>query len=192
MEIQYCGVRPAKPPLKLLSFNIRVSNQSGKPQWFLFPRALYEKASEPGKQAGVNGVEIFSNQRGPRVTVAQFLGSIRLQPESAGGFQALLLPPGARVSIRDFGIEFWGDNFSPLPLHIVIADHVNIGKTPADHWAGPGVNFLSAKSADVSTQQITMVRSRFARRRSEIAVTIEKSGEITVPDVLAKSCEKTN
>jgi hypothetical protein len=188
VEVQYCGVRPGKPPLKFLSFNLTVRNLADKTQWFLFPRALYEKAPAPQEHSGVDGVEIFSKKTGRSVTVAQFMGSVRLQPESAGGFQALLLPAGAVVSIRDFGIRFWGDNFSPLPLHIVIASQVSLGKTPADRWTG--VKLLSAKTADVSTRQITMLHSKFTRRGSEIAVSIEKSGEVTVPDALARSCSE--
>lgn len=190
VETAYCGMRPGKPPLKFLSFNITVRNLNDKPEWVLFPRALYEKAGEPAKQPGVDGVEIFSKLPERNVIVAQFLGSVRLQPESAGGFQALLLPAGASISIRDFAIEFWGDNFSPLPLHVVIANQVNLGKTPADRWAR--VNLLSAKSANVNTRQITMVRSRFTPRRNEIPVTIDKAGEITIPDALAKSCTEKN
>jgi hypothetical protein len=188
VEMEYCGVRPGKPPLKFLSFNITVRNLADKPQWFLFPRALYEKAPAQPERSGVDGVEIFSKQPERSVSVAQFMGSVRLQPESAGGFQALLLPAGAVISIHDFSIRFWGDNFSPLPLRIVIASQVSLGKTPADRWAGE--RLLSSKEADVNTRQMRMVRSKFTRRRSEIAVSIEKSGEVTVPDALAKSCSE--
>lgn len=142
------------------------------------------------KQSGVDGIEIFSKLPERSVTVAQFMGSVRLQPESAGGFQALLLPAGAIISIRDFAIEFWGDNFSSLPLHVVIANQVNLGKMPADRWAQ--ANLLSARSATVTTRQITMVRSRFTPRRNEIPVTIDKAGEITIPDALAKRCAEGN
>jgi len=190
--MQYCGMRPGKPPLKFLSFNVTVRNLADKPQWFLFPRALYEKAAAPPERSGVEGVEIFSKLPEHSVSVAQFMGSIRLQPESAGGFQALFLPPGAVISIRDFSIRFWGDNFAPLPLHIVIATQVSLGKTPADRWAGPGVKLLSQKTAEVSTRQITMVRSKFARRRTELPVAIEKAGEVTIPDALARTCSETS
>ena len=186
VEIQYCGVHPGKPPLKYLSFNVTMHNLAARPQWFLWPRSLYEQTPGPMKENGVNGAEIFAAPE-RKVMVAQFLGSIRLQPRSAGGFQALLLPAGATVTVRDFSIHFWGDNFSPLPLQVVIADHVLIGSVPVDRWAG--VNMLSARSADLSSRQITMVRSKFTRRRNELPVTVQKSGEINVANALAKSCE---
>jgi len=185
VEVQYCGVRPGKPPLKFLSFNVTMHNLAAKPQWFLWPRALYEQAPGPQKESGVDGAEIFSAPE-RRVTVAQFMGSIRLQTNSAGGFQALLLPPGAVVTVRDFTVNFWGDSFSPLPMQVVIADQVLIGSIPVDRWAG--VSVLSARSANVSSRQIIMVRSKFTRRRNELPVTIQKSGEITVANALAKSC----
>lgn len=189
VEMEYCGSRPGKPPLKLLSFNITVRNLADKPQWFLFPRSLYEKPSGSAKPAGVDGVEVFSTSPDHSVTIAQFMGSIRLEPESAGGFQALLLPGGAAISVHDFVIHFWGDKFSPLPLHIVIADGVMLGQTPADRWAR--VDLLSHKSADVNSRDLRMVRSRSTKGRNEIPVTINKTGEITVPDALAKSCPDT-
>jgi len=186
VEIQYCGVHPGKPPLKYLTFNVTMHNLAARTQWFLWPRSLYEQTPGPMKENGVNGAEIFAAPE-RKVMVAQFLGSIRLQPRSAGGFQALLLPAGATVTVRDFSIHFWGDNFSPLPLQVDIADHVLITSIPVDRWAG--VNMLSARSADVSSRQITMVRSKFTRRRNELPVTIQKSGEINVANALAKSCE---
>lgn len=189
VEMQYCGVRPGRPPLKYLSFNVTMRNQTKKAQWFLFPRAVYEKAPGPAPQSGINGAEIFSTSD-HKVTVAHFMGSIRLQPESAGGFQALLLPRGAVITIRDFGISFWGDNFSPLPLHVVIADQVMIGSVPADRWVEPGL--LSARSADVSTREIGMVRSKFTQRDNELPVTIQKSAEVTVANAMAKRCPESN
>lgn len=189
VEIQYCGARPGRPPLKYLSFNVTMRNQAKKARWFLFPRAVYEKAPEPAPQSGIDGAEIFStpvDHPERKVTVAHFMGSIRLQPESAGGFQALLLPPGAVITIRDFGISFWGDNYSQLPIQIVIADQLMIGSIPADRWAGPGL--LSTRSADVSTKEIGMVRSKFTQRDNELPVTIQKSGEITVANAMAKRC----
>lgn len=190
VEMHYCGDRPGRPPLKYLSFNVTMRNQAKKAQWFLFPRALYEMAPGPPPQPGINGAEIFSTSADHpqhKVMVAQFMGSIRLQPESAGGFQALLLPAGAVITIRDFGISFWGDNFSPLPLHVVIADEVMIGSVPADRWTVTGL--LSARTADVSTKEISIVRSKFTQRDNELPVTIQKSGEVTVANAVAKRCE---
>jgi hypothetical protein len=190
VEMQYCGMRMGRPPLKYLSFNVTMRNRAGKAQWFLLPRALYEQASGPPSQAGVNGAEILSDSSDHKVTLAQFMGSIRLQPESAGGFQALLLPAGAVITIRDFPISFWGDNFSVLPIHVVIANQVMIGSVPADRWSG--VQLLSSKSADLSFKQMSMVRSKFTQRSNELLVTIQKSGEITVTNAMAKSCPQSN
>lgn len=130
-------------------------------------------------------MEVFSASR-HAATIAQFMGSIRLQPESAGGFQALLLPAGAVVTIRDFGISFWGDNFSPLALQVVIAGQVKISNVPAERWAG--VRLLSASSADVSSKQMNIVRSKFTPRRDEVPVAIQKSAEVNVENAMARSC----
>ena len=188
VEMQYCDARPGRPPLKYLSFNVTMKNPANKARWFLFPRALYENAPGPPPESGVDGVEIFSTSD-RKVTVAQFMGSIRLQPESAGGFQALLLPPGGAITIRDFGISFWGDNFSSLSLKVVIADQVMIGSVPADRWTGAR-RLLSATSADVSTKQISITHSKFTQRHNEVPVTIQWSGEVTVANAMAKRCDE--
>src|SRR5256885_7649144 len=49
-----------------------------------------------------------------KVRVVFFLGNFRLQPEGAGGFKALLLPAHAEITLRNFGISFWGETEKPL------------------------------------------------------------------------------
>jgi hypothetical protein len=183
VEISYCGLRPGKPPLSYLSFNVTVRNPADVPQWFLFPAALYDKPAAGRKGAGIDAIELFSDSQ-HQATVVWFMGTMKLQPEGAGGFKGLLLPPGAVISVHGFGISFWGEPVSPLPMKVVMADEVTIGGTPVEQWIGKPL--LSAKTADV--KDLDHAGSKSAEDLKELPVEIRKSGEITIPDALARSC----
>jgi len=173
-----------KPPLKYLSFNVTLRNPTDKPQWYLFPSALSDKPGGIRKNAGIDVIELFSDSPGHKVTVADFLGTMKLQPESAGGFKGLMLPGGAEVSIHGFGIEFFGEPLSPVPVQVEIAGRVTIGGAPVEQWVGK--NLLSAKTADV--KDLTLAWSKEADDLKELPVEIAKSGEVLIADALAKSC----
>src|SRR5262245_61441087 len=183
--MQYCGMKPGRPPLKYLSFNVRVRNYADKAKWFLFPTALYDKATEARKDAGIDAVELFSDSE-HKVTVVNFMGTMNLQPDGAGGFKGVLLPPGAVVSIHGFGISFWGEPVSPISIRVVIADRVTIGGPQVGEWLGK--DLLSAKTADVKDLELSGSKSTDDHR--ELPVEIAKSGEIDVADVLAGKCPK--
>lgn len=186
VEVQYCSMKAGRPPLKYLSFNVTMHNAADKPQWFLFPASLYDKAVTGRKNAGINTMELFSDSPEHKVTVVDFMGTMKLQPSGAGGFKGVLLPAGAVVTIHGFGMSFWGEPASPLPIHVVIADKITIGGAEIGKWLGK--NLLSAKNADVKDLQ-RAAGSRSTKDNGELPVKITKSGEIDVPDALAKRCE---
>jgi hypothetical protein len=136
VEMQYCGMRPGKPPLLDMAFNVTVRNFADKPQWFLFPAALYDKAVGVRSSAGIDGIELFADSPDHKVTVVHFMGTMNLQPEGAGGFKGLLLPAGGVVSVHSLDIEFWGDPVPPVPMRVVIADQVTLGGVPVEQWMG--------------------------------------------------------
>jgi len=183
--MQYCGMKAGRPPLKYLSFTLTVRNYADKAKWFLFPAALYDKPSGTRKDAGIDAVELFSDSE-HKVTVAHFMGTMNLQPEGAGGFKGVLLPPGAVVTIHAFGISFWGEPVSPVSIRVVIADQITIGGTDLGEWLGKDV--LSAKTADV--RDLDLSGSKSTNDHRELPVEIAKSGEIDVADVLAGKCGK--
>jgi len=183
--MQYCGMKPGRPPLMYLSFHITVRNYADNAKWFLFPAALYDKPAGTRKDAGIDAVELFSDSE-HKVTVVNFMGTMNLQPDGAGGFKGVLLPAGAVVSIHGFGISFWGEPVSPISIRVVIADRVTIGGPQVGEWLGK--DLLSAKTADVKDLELSGSKSTDDHR--ELPVEIAKSGEIDVADVLAGKCPK--
>src|SRR5215467_14986070 len=63
LQISYCGLRPSRPPLKYMSFNVIVRNTADKPQWFLFPASLYDKPANERKGAGIDVIQLFSDSQ---------------------------------------------------------------------------------------------------------------------------------
>lgn len=188
VEMQYCGIKPGRPPLNYLSFNIALRNTANKPQWFLFPASLYDKPQSARPDAGIDAIELLSDSPEHKITVVDFMGTMKLQPDGAGGFKGVLLPPGATVSIQGFGISFWGEPASPLSIHVVIADSVTIGGAPIEQWIGKSL--VSARTADVKNLQLA--GSKSAPDMKELPVVISKSGELTIADALAQKCPSEN
>src|SRR5437588_5320529 len=158
MDISYCGQKPGRPPLKYLRFNLTLRNQGDQPRWFLLPSSLYDRPSALPKDAGIYSVEAFESPSVPKVRVALFLGNFRLQPEGAGGFKALLLPAHAEITLRNFGISFWGETGKPLPVLLIIADQITIDGQSIIQWLG--TDLLSNAKADVQADHLERGKSR--------------------------------
>lgn len=186
LEIAFCAARPGKPPLQSLLFNITLRNRSGHPRWFLLPRSLYAEASASPPRDFIDVVEVRSAAPPQKVKIADFMGSVRLQPESSGGFQALLLPGGARVTVRNFLIRLWGETDKPLPVRLVIADEVTIAGSPATQWIA--TDLLTDAEADVEDNPSNVIMSKHAPDLREFSVKITASQEFAIPNVLAIRC----
>jgi hypothetical protein len=187
VEITYCGLKPGRPPLKYMAFKVTIRNSADKQQWFLLPAALYDKPVARREDAGIDGIELFSDAE-HQVTVVTFMGTMKLQPEGAGGFKGVLLPAGAVVSIQGFGISYWGEPASPVPVKVVMADEITLSGVPVAKWMGKSL--LSAKTADV--KDLVRAGSKSTQDLKELPVEIKKSGEFTIADALAKRCDKNS
>jgi len=183
VEMRYCGLKPGRPPLKYMSFDITLHNSADKPQWFLFPASLYDKPADEPKFAGINFIDLFSDSQ-RQVMVVVFWGTMHLQADGAGGFKGLLLPAGATVSVHNFGIRFWGELASPLAIKVVVADQIKISGTPVEKWLGKPL--LSAKTADA--KELRRAGSFPTPDMGELPVKIINSSEVIVPDAMAQRC----
>ena len=186
LEIAFCAARPSKPPLQRLFFNITLRNRSDHPRWFLLPRSLYAEASASPARDFVDVVEVRSAAPRQKVKIADFMGSVRLQPESSGGFQALLLPGGARVTVRNFLIRLWGETDKPLPVRLVIADEVTIAGSSATQWLA--ADLLTDAEADVEDNPSNVIMSKHAPDLQQFSVKIIASQEFAVSNALAIRC----
>src|SRR5262245_51901837 len=183
LEIAYCGERAQKPPLKKLLFNITLHNRSDHARWFLLPRSLYEQPVVLNNS--IDAVEVHTASPPNRFVLADFIGTLQLQPESAGGFQGLLLPAGAIVTIRNLPVELWGEPDKPLPVHLVITDNFTVAGAPAAQWIG--VPLLSGVTTDVDLEEMSRSASQ-ARILMDVPVAITASEDFTVPNALAARC----
>jgi hypothetical protein len=183
VEMRYCGLKVARPPLKYMSFDIKLHNSADKPQWFLFPASLYDKPVAERKGAGINGMDLLTDPQ-KQVMVVDFWGTMKLQPDGAGGFRGLFLPAGATVSVHNFRISFWGEPSSPLAIKVVLADEIKFMRNPIERTIGK--KLLSANKADV--KELRRVQSVPTPDMGEFPVDIKKSGEVMVPDAMAQKC----
>jgi hypothetical protein len=186
MEIAYCGERPQKPPLKTLFFNLTLHNRSDRARWFLLPRALYEQPVSLSKHS-IDAVEVRTAQAPNRLILADFMGTLQLQPESAGGFQGFYLPGGANLTVRSLNIALWGEPEKPLPVRLVITDSFTVSGAPAAQWIGLPV--LSGVNTDIDLED--MSRGAAQQRIGDlidVPFEITAAEEFLIPNALAARC----
>src|SRR6185369_15763748 len=153
MEIKFRNMRFGRPPLVYLSFDVLLRNEEESPRWFLLPSNLGSGHGPIGEKGGVDTLEVFSPRGKGRVVVGRFLGT--------GGFNALLLPPGAAVRLRLFPISYWGDPPDNLEIEIVIAKELTIGSEKAENWFGKSP--MSGVKADIAEAAENPMRMRTSR-----------------------------
>ena len=86
--------------------------------------------------------------------------------KAPGGFKALLLPAHAEITLRNFGISFWGETEKPLPVLLVIADQITIDGQSIIQWLG--TDLLSDAKADVQADHLERGKSRSTEDSREL------------------------
>jgi len=165
-EIKFREMRFGKPPLAYLSFDVVLRNDRKSPRWFLLPSNLGPGHAPIGEKGGVDTLEVFAPRGKGRIIIGRFLGT--------GGFQALLLPPGAEIRLRRFPISYWGELPANFDVEIVIARRLTIGGETAETWFGR--NPMSSVTADISEEAENAMRishSRHTLDNKEVAPAIE-------------------
>ena len=121
------GERPGPPPLTRLLVDMSIANTGGVPLWALIPANLPPPTDTTG---GVNHLEQrTATTGGSRVAVARLLGR--------AGCYALLLAPGARVTLRQLEIGWWREppaNPSDIAFEVRLTGAVTIGGHPLAGW----------------------------------------------------------
>src|SRR6266446_627063 len=164
--IEFREMRLRTPPLAELYFDVRLRNDRSAARWFLLPSNLGSANASIGAKGGVDTLEVFAPRGQGRVIIGHFLGT--------GGFQALLLPPHAKVRLRLFSISYWGDPPDRLRIEVVIAKTFSIGGERAEKWFGSQP--LSSVKADITENARSisrMLRSKRTPDNKEVAPRIE-------------------
>jgi hypothetical protein len=166
VEITLVNKRYQRPPLVRLLVNVVLRNRASEARWFILPSHLN---LPPGK--GVDGVEVYHLKGRGKVVLGRFLGT--------DGFQALLLPANAEVTLRDLPMAYWGDlPKEAVVLEVAIAKQLIVGNEPMPIWFGG--NPISDAQAEVSMAQQDKLSSRFTSDRREVPVSIVAAQRIKV------------
>jgi len=179
MEIKFRNMRFGRPPLVYLSFDVLLRNEEESARWFLLPSNLGSGHGLIGEKGGIDTLEVFSPRGKGHVVVGRFLGT--------GGFNALLLPPGATVRLRLFPISYWGDPPHNLKIEIVIAKELTIGSETAENWFGKSP--MSSVKADIAEDAENPMRMRTSRRtkdNKEVVPVIEEDQRLRLQVSLQK------
>jgi hypothetical protein len=148
VEIKYVTQRRQKPPHVKLLFDITLRNHYSLSRWFIIPSNL--TTNPMWEKTTADGLEVFELRGSGRSVIGRVLGT--------GGFQALLLPGGAEIRIRNFPISFWGELPQVLSINVVTATQLRIGNQLAETVFG--ISPTSDLRADVTEDKQAILSSR--------------------------------
>lgn len=166
VTVTLVGIEPARPPLERLVVDVTVRNEGAAPRWVLIPAAL------PQTAGGIDKLEQLTvNAGAARVTVGHFLGT--------GGRYALLLAPGARVTLRKLEIGWWRkEGATEVAFAIQFADDVALGGDAMARWFDGDPTVRGTVDADMDTARHTASRRSPGNR--EVPVSVRASRETHV------------
>src|SRR4051794_10699923 len=146
------GERPGRPPLTRLLVDLSIENAGGVPRWALIPASL---PPNTGAGGGINHLEQqTANTGGARAAVGRLLGR-------AGGY-ALLLAPGARVTLRQLEIGWWRElppSLSDIAFEVRFAEVVTVDGQPLSEWFDSEPTIASAAEIDMRATPRTHTRA---------------------------------
>lgn len=167
VRMQFQRVRLRPPPFSDLVFILELENTEPAPLWVLLP--LYLRPPSEFDRFLASAVEISEPPGTGRVRIARFLGN--------DSFQALRLPPGARVRIHDFAVSILGTvPEGEVTVPLVLARDLSIGAQRAEDWFP--IDLTSETQAEVTDEPGAIVASQDTPGAQPVAVT--PSGARTV------------
>jgi len=98
-----------RPPKVRLYMDVWLDNAPDQPRWFLLPDEVSGEREGPARR--ISSLQVYELRDNGRVWVGHFCGE--------GGFQALLLPPGAHVVLRGFPVLYWGEIPDAVDLEVI-------------------------------------------------------------------------
>ncbi|HMQ33656.1 MAG TPA: hypothetical protein PKD53_23190 [Chloroflexaceae bacterium] len=125
VELTLAGRQPAHPPFATLLLDARLANEGAAARWFLLPN-LHEPATR-SIGGGVFAAECYALAGSGRAVLCLLLG--------VGGAQALLLPPGGELLVRNLAVKHVS-GAEPEALELATAADLLFGDEPAGAWLG--------------------------------------------------------
>jgi len=147
VEIRFAAMHLERPPKIRLYFDVKIDNRWGTPRWCLLPDYLPLGGDEA--RYAVDGLDVYLLGRRERVVVGQ----------------ALALPGGGRITLRQFPILFWGDEIpDAVTIEVSAAKEILIGGAPAATWFG--LDPLSDAEADVDANVLAEQKEVYLTRHA--------------------------
>lgn len=152
------GVRPAKPPLERLQVDVQIRNDEKAPRWVLLPRYL------PTMPGGIDKLEQLTAKSGAtNVSVGRFLGT--------GGRYALLLAPGASITLRKLEVGWWStEKAKDIAFDVQFAADVSLAGEPMASWFDADPTIQGAVEVEMENAKHTA--SHRAPQGKEVVVAI--------------------
>ncbi len=145
VELTLVGEQPGKPPRVTMLFDVTLHNTASQSRWFVLP-ALLTVSWDPPK-GGVHTLQIYEVTGKGRAVLGKFLGN--------GGFQALLIPAGGTVTVRELPIALWEEEKpdGPVPVEVIVAKGITLDGEPVESWFPDDPT--SDSEADVRERKMT-------------------------------------
>ena len=134
VELKETLFAPGKPPVRHATIEARVRNPLASPVWLLYDLG-------GALPSIVNAVTLLRTSPAPGAHVWSFQGN--------GGFEAVRLPPGADLVLRELELS---SHAAEEPFLLAFATSVTIGDRPAESWAGRAG--LSPASGDFALDRL--------------------------------------
>jgi hypothetical protein len=165
---RYAGYKSNIPPFVTRYFDVTIKNEASEPRWFLLPSSLTQSRLAKG---GIDAVELWKLTGTGNVMVADFLGT--------GGFQALLLPPHAQVTLKRFPIKSYEEPrlTGAIKLEVAIASSILLGSEPAEKWIGRSLG--SDREATVDADKGQRAGSKLTPDNKELPVAWAETGRVS-------------
>lgn len=109
LTAEYLGSRPQRPPRAELHVNVHLENTEDETRWVLVPDTLATPPHSPDTQV----LSLAGWLLGEQCTIHV------LHATSDAGWFAVLLPPGATVSVVDLPLSWWGE----IPASVELVAH---------------------------------------------------------------------
>lgn len=159
VKVNLVGMKvPGKPPLERLLVDVQIRNDEKTPWWVLLPLYL------PTRPGGIDKLEQLTAKSGAAdVAVGRFLGT--------RGRYALLLAPGASITLRKLEVGWWRpETAKDVVFEVEFANNVALGGNPMASWFDKDPTILGDVEVDMETAKHTA--SHRAPSDKEVAVAV--------------------
>ena len=162
VSVSLVEIRPQRPPLNLLYFDVRLYNPAGVGRTYLLPDDL-SAAGEAGDY-DIDVAYVYELSGQGRIMVTRFAGT--------RGFFALILPAGSRLELNNLPLEYWGELPGELTIPVAIGEELKIAGQAAETWLD--INLQSDEGAVVDAEaladQLAVIKSNSLAGKDRVAV----------------------